>query len=444
MTSPSNALPAASAAPSATGSSPVVVHGWRQTFASLTNRNFRLLWISMLFSFTAMQTTFIAQGLLTYRLTGTATSLGLVSLAWGLGQLPFTLVGGVAADRLNKRWLMVVSQTTLCLTAVALALLVLLDLIAVWQIAAIAVVSGAMFAFNVPARQAWIPEMVGSDLLNNAVALNTAAFTATGILGPMVAGVLIAVPGVDIAEIYYIVAACYAVVVVMLLSIPGGEPAANASRAHPVRELLDGLAYVRDHPVLPYLLVMGFLPIVLAMPFRSFFPVFQDEVYGVGDGWLGAMGAITAIGALISTLFVASLAQGAKRSAIQLAGVLGFGVSLIVFAIMPSLLPGLIALFFVGLASNAFWALNNTMLLDVSDKAYYGRVMSVYMLSWAVMPFVALPESALADRFGVQALVAGIGVTLIVVALAAVMLLPGHRRLQAMEGEAIAQTRRPA
>jgi MFS family permease len=301
-----------------------------------------------------------------------------------------------------------------------------------------------MFAFNVPARQAWIPEMVGSDLLNNAVALNTAAFTATGILGPMVAGVLIAVPGVDIAEIYYIVAACYAVVVVMLLSIPGGEPAANASRAHPVRELLDGLAYVRDHPVLPYLLVMGFLPIVLAMPFRSFFPVFQDEVYGVGDGWLGAMGAITAIGALISTLFVASLAQGAKRSAIQLAGVLGFGVSLIVFAIMPSLLPGLIALFFVGLASNAFWALNNTMLLDVSDKAYYGRVMSVYMLSWAVMPFVALPESALADRFGVQALVAGIGVTLIVVALAAVMLLPGHRRLQAMEGEAIAQTRRPA
>lgn len=411
--------------------------GWPRTFSSLANPHFRLLWISMLFSFTAMQMSFIVQNLLTFELTGKAVWLGVVSLGWGIPLLAFTLVGGVAADRLHKRWLMVFSQSAMVVTSLLTGLLIQTGVIAVWQIFALALVTGTVFAFNVPARQAWIPELVGQEQLMNAVALNSAAFTSTGIVGPGLAGILIAAPFVGLAQIYYLMAACYAIVVLMLLRIPGGTPVAGGERAPPYRELVDGLGYIRRHPVLPLLLLMGFVPIVLGMPYRNFFPVFAERVYHVGEGWQGGMAAVMAVGALAGSLWVASLSNTSRRSAIQLAGGLGFGVTLILFAAAPVLPLGLLALVFVGLTANGYWALNNTMVLASTDQEYYGRVMSVYMLSWSVMPFVALPESALADQFGVQTMVAGVGALLVLSLLAIVLLLPGHRRLREHEASQV-------
>ena len=413
------------------------VGGRLRTFSSLANPHFRLLWISMLFSFTAIQMSFIAQGFLTFELAGTATALGVVSLGWGLAQLPLSLIGGVAADRLHKRWLIIGSQATMVGLSILTAVLIQTGVIAVWQIFLISLATGTVFAFNVPARQAWIPELVGQEKLMNAVALNSAAFTSTGIIGPALAGILLAAPGVGLAEIYYLMAGCYVVVVLMLLRIPGGAPRTDIEHGHPFRELLDGLTYVRRHQVLPFLLLMGFVPIVLGMPYRTFFPVFQERVYQVGEGWLGAMGAVMAVGALIGSLGVASLSNTSRRSLFQLAGALGFGVTLVFFGAASSLWLGLVALLFVGLASNGFWALNNTMVLGNTSPRYYGRVMSVYMLSWSVMPFVALPESALADLLGVQTMTVGVGLLLVMLILAIVLLLPGHRRLREHEADSI-------
>ena len=406
---------------------------WARTFSSLGNPHFRRLWVSMLFSFTAIQMSFIAQGVLTFQLTGTATSLGLVSLGWGLTQLPLSLVGGVAADRLHKRWIIISSQSALAVTSLLTAILIQTDAIAVWQIFALAMLMGTAFAFNVPARQAWIPELVGEERLMNAVALNSSAFTLTGIVGPALAGILLAAPFVGLAEIYYFTAACFAIVVVIMLRIPGGAPSTDRDRPPPHRELLDGLSYVRHHPTLPFLLLMGFVPIVLGMPYRTFFPVFQERVYGVSEGWLGAMGAVMAVGALTGSLVVASLSTTSRRSLIQLAVGIGFGVSLILFGAAPVLPLGLVALLFVGLTANGYWALNNTMVLGSTAPEYYGRVMSVYMVSWSMTSFSALPESALADHVGVQTMVAGVGALLVVLLLAIVFLLPGYRRLQARE-----------
>ncbi len=407
--------------------------GWRRTFSSLSNPDFRLLWISMLFSFTAIQMSFTAQGFLTFDLTGSATSLGLVGLGWGIPQLAFSLIGGVAADRLHKRWLIIFSQATMAATSVLTAVLIQTGVIAVWQIFVLALITGTVFAFNVPARQAWIPELVGQEKLMNAVALNSAAFTSTGIVGPGLAGALIAVPLIGLTGVYYLMAGCYVIVVLLLLRIPGGAPAADRERLPLLRDLLDGLRYIRSHRVLPILLLMGFVPIVLGMPYRTFFPVFAREVYDVGSVGLGAMGVVMSVGALAGSLGVASLSNTSRRSQIQLAGGLGFGAALILFAAAPVLPLGLVALLFVGLTANGFWALNNTMVLGSTDQEYYGRVMSVYMLSWSVMPFAALPESALADALGVQTMVAGVGALLIVALLAIVLLLPGHRRLREQE-----------
>ncbi len=411
--------------------------GLSKMFSSLANAQFRLLWISMLFSFTAIQMMITTQGFLTFDLTGSAKALGLVSLGWGIPQLSLTLVGGVAADRLHKRWLIIASQSVMAVTSVVTAVLIQTGVIEVWQIFVTALITGTVFAFNVPARQAWIPELVGQKQLMNAVALNSAAFTSTGIIGPGLAGALIAVPLIGVTGVYYLMAACYVVVVLLLLRIPGGAPAQHRERPSPLRDLVDGLRYVRRHSLLPFLLLMGFVPIVLGMPYRTFFPVFASDVYDVGPVGLGAMGVVMSVGALAGSLAVASLSPTSRRSLIQLVGGLGFGVSLIVFAAAPNLPLGLLALLFVGLAANGYWALNNTMVLGDTDQAYYGRVMSVYMLSWSVMPFVALPQSALVDVVGVQAMVAGVGALLIVMLLAIVLLLPGHRRLREREANAV-------
>lgn len=387
----------------------------------------------MLFSFTAIQMMFIAQGYLTYDLTGTATSLGFISLGWGIPQLAFSLVGGVAADRLHKRWLILLSQAVMAATSFITAVLIQTGVIAVWQIFVMALVSGTVFAFNVPARQAWIPELVGQEKLMNAIALNSAAFTSTGILGPGLAGGLIAVPFVGLTGVYYLMAGCFVVVVLMVARIPGGEPAAEAQSEAPLEDLLDGLRYVRRHAVLPTIILMGFVPIVIGMPYRTFFPVFSEDIYGVGSVGLGAMGVAMSIGALAGSLVIASLSDSSRRSLIQLALGLGFGITLILFAAAPELMLGLFVLLFLGFAANAFWALNNTMVLGNTDKQYYGRVMSVYMLSWSVMPFATVPESALADIVGVQMMVAGTGALVVILLLAVVVVMPGFRRLQELE-----------
>ena len=414
----------------AVASSAPPLGGWRRTFSSLSIPHYRLLWVSMLFSFTAIQMSFVAQGFLTFDITGTATSLGVVGLGWGIPLLGLSLIGGVAADRLHKRWLMILSQVALAASSLLTAVLIQTDVIAVWHIFLLALIMGIAFAFNVPARQAWIPELVGEDQLMNAVALNSSAFTSTGIVGPALAGILIAVPFVGLAGVYYLMTGAYIIVILLLVRIPGGAPASGLKQADPLRELLDGLSYIRRHAVLPTLLLMGFVPIVLGMPYRTFFPVFQEEVYGVGSIGLGAMSAMMALGALVGSLAVASLSGTARRSLIQLVGGIGFGLALILFAAAPVLAFGLPALVLVGLTSNGYWALNNTMVLGSTEPAYYGRVMSVYMLSWSINPFVALPESALADQVGVRAMMAGVGVLLVVLLIAIAYLVPGSRRLR--------------
>ncbi len=153
----------------------------------------------------------------------------------------------------------------------------------------------------------------------------------------------------------------------------------------------------------------------------------------MGSLGLGMMGAAMAIGAVFGSLGVASMQNTSGRSVIQLVGGVGFGVSLIVFAAMPVLPLGLVALLFVDLMSNGYWALNNAMILGSTGPAYYGRVMSIYMLSRSIMPFVALPESALADRIGVQWMMGGVGGLLVLILLGIALLLLGYQRLRAAE-----------
>ena len=160
-------------------------------FRVLENPSYRTLWLGMLAVFAAMQVSVIARGYLAFQLSGSATALGLVMLARGMPQLVLSPLGGVVADRMDKRRLLVLTQAAMAVTTALTAALVLLDLIAVWQLVLIGAVEGAVWVFNMPARQALVPELVGDKELMNAVAVNSAGFNASRISGPAAAGALI-------------------------------------------------------------------------------------------------------------------------------------------------------------------------------------------------------------------------------------------------------------
>ena len=385
--------------------------GWQRTFASLSNPHFRMLFISMLVSFIGLHMGFMAQSALTYKLEGNATSLGIVVLAWGVPQMVFSLVGGVAADRINKRTIILVSQGTIGVLMLALAISIQTGHVALWQIAGLGFVQGTVFSFNVPARQAWIPEIVGRDKLSNAIALNSSGFNMASVAGPFLAGGLITVPFIGFSGVYFIMAGCFFAVVLLLLRTPadGAEPR-EATGSSVTEDMKEGVNYVRAHSALMTMLAMGFVVIVLGMPYRTLFPVFAGEIYDVGSVGLGAMYTAGGIGALVGSLLVAMWSQSPNKGRLQLISAVGFAATLVVFAMINWYPLGLVTLAMMGLLSMGFVALNNTMVLSASEPEYYGRVQSVYMLSWSVQPFAAMPIAVLADVWGAQYAVALSGV----------------------------------
>lgn len=403
--------------------------GWRRTFATLEVPEYRTLWWGMIASFMAMQMNIVARGYLAFDLTGSATALGVVSLAWGIPMLAFSLIGGAVADRMRKRDILMQSQAAMGVLALITAVLVHLGVIQIWHLVVLGLGQGTVFAFNMPARSAIIPELVGQDRLQNAFALNNAGMNMSRIVGPAMAGAMISVPFIGMTGTFYFMTLLYVVVQWSLMLLPKGkEP--QRIRAPMIEEIAGGFRHIRNNQTLLILMSMAFIPIMLGMPYQTLMPVFQEDVLGVGSLGLGLLLGATGVGALVGSLFVASLEDGRARGYIQMMAGIAFGATLLVFALMTNFVLALIAIALVGTASAAYMSLNQTMIMGYTEEEYYGRVMSVYMMTFSVMPLAAMPMGALADAFGVQATVA-IAAALIVVFISVIgTVMPTYRRIQ--------------
>lgn len=400
------------------------------TFAALGVRNYRVLWLGMLAAFTAMQMQMVAQGFLAYKLTGSATVLGLVGLASGLPQLFLGLIGGVVADRVPKRRLLTITQTSTGIIALTTALLVSSGQIQVWHLYALGVAQGTVFAFNMPARQAWIPQLVGEQHLMNAVALNNAGMNFTRIFGPALAGALIGVPGVGLSGVFFLISGCYVLVVASIVSISiAGLPMKRDRRSSPLADLSEGVRYVWADSYLRMLLLLAFVVTCLGMPYQTFLPVFAGkDVLDIGSTGLGLMSAAVGVGALVGSLVVASAGNMPRRSLVQLVMGAGFGVSLVLFGLASVPVAAMVVLALVGLTANFFMSLNSTMLMSRSEPRFYGRVMSVYMLSWSAMPLASVPLGRAADTIGAPHTVALAGAAIAIIVTAVGLLATSYRR----------------
>jgi MFS family permease len=397
------------------------------TFDALRDRNYRWLWIGSLASSATFQMGTVAQGWLVYELTGSAFALGWVSSGWAISSLILSLYGGAIADRVDKRDLLIWTRLAMIVNTLALAVLISTGAVRLWHLVANSMLSGVLFSFMMPASQAIVADLVDRDTLLNAVSLNSVGMGLMGIFSAAVAGYLIQAMGAEGA--YYVMAAFYVVALFTLTRIPRagqGERSLTSVWA----DLWEGVRYMGAHATLPSLLGLTMAWTLLGMSYRTFMPKYAQDVMGMDASGLGILMAAPGVGGLISSLVTASLGnfQG-KGRLLMISGVL-FGLFLVLFGNVPYLAPVLLLLVAIGAAGNACMVSTNCLLQTHAEERMRGRVMSVYMMTWGLMPLGTLPAGALADRTGVPLVVTLQGALLAAVFVLVGIFWPRLRRLE--------------
>jgi len=376
-------------------------------FASLSDVTYRLLWWGGTFVFLAMQVQQIARAWLTYEITGSNAALGGVMLGFGIAGLVAIPIGGVLADRLDKRTIMVGCQLVNTATAAAMATVVLTDVVTYPMVIAAAVLGGIAISLLAPARMAMIAEVVDRDRLTNAVMLSTTSLQATRVLGPAVAGTLIGVVWVGLGGVFVISSALSGVSVVLTVMLPSSESQAARSGG-PVADLLDALRYVRARSELTRIITLSLVVVMLGFPYQVFLPVVVGDIFGRDAASLGLMTTAAALGAVVVTLMLADTPPGRlqRRQTIS-AAVLG--ASLVAFALSPWFWGAVAVIAATGGAMAAFQSLNGSLAISLAAMEYHGRVQSLLMLSFSALGLATLPIGLVADSIGVRPTLSGLG-----------------------------------
>lgn len=374
--------------------------GWLATFDSLQVVGYRWFWFSLLSSMAALNMQFLVRGWLVYELTGSPRALGLVAAAMGIALMLFAPLGGVVADRVDKRNLMVAAQSAGGLLALVIAILVSTGAIMLWHLVVASVLSGIIWAFSLPARQAIIPELVEKHRIMNAVAISSGAMHLSRVVFPALGGLLMSTLGVACA--YYVVVVCYMAGVALLLRVPAAGGAAVEANASMGFHLAEGIRYIRRSPILVALLLMAVVPILFGMPYQMLMPVFAEDVLDVGARGLGFLMAAVGLGALAGSLLVASLGDFRHKGLLLFGSVLLFGVTLILFTLSTDFYLCLLILLCVGVVNTAYLSINNTLLQTNAEDQVRGRVMSIYVMTFGLNGVGVLLVGELAEHLDVS------------------------------------------
>ena len=394
---------------------------------SLRHRNYRLLWIGTIVSNSGDWMDQIALNWLVYLLSGSAVQLALLNLCRLAPIFVFTLVGGVIADRMERRRLLFVTQVVAMVLAVVLAMLTWLELVQIWMVLLIAIGRGIVLSFNQPARQSLISELVPRDDLRNAIALNSATLNLTRVLGPTIGGLLIATVGV--AGAFFLNAVSFVAVLYALALMRFPERQATLSRGSILSELGGGFKYLSGHATLRMLVVLALAPFVLGIPYMTMLTVFASDVLQVGGGGLGLLTACSGVGAVAGALWVAAQAQRVRLGRLMLIGMMSFGLSLLIFSVSGSFWLSLLMLLWVGVSQQIYMASNNALIQTQVEEQYRGRVLSTLFLNRGMVPLGTMIAGFGTSLFGVQATMATMGGTLLALAVLVAWLSPTARDL---------------
>ena len=379
----------------------------RRTFRSLRIYNYRLFFFSQVVSMSGTWMQSVAQSWLVLQLTGSGIDLGItVGLQFG----PVLVVGawaGALADRVDKRKLLIVTQSVAAGLALILGVLTAADVVTVWMIWVLAGLTGTTVALDMPSRQSFVYEMVGPDDLANAVGLNAVTINSSRIIGPALGGVLIA--GVGVAPCFFLNAVSFVAVIVALAVMHTGELLRGARLVREPGQIRAGLRYAWHAPALRIPLLMMAVVSTLAYNYSVVLPLLTKSVYGRGGGAYGALSAAMGVGALAGALLMASRARPSRR--LLVASTFAFGLVTVLLAVAPGYYVGMALLVLLGGAGVLFISTTNSLLQLNADDAMRGRVMSLWAVLFLGSTPIGGPLTGLLVRgFGVRWAVAVGGV----------------------------------
>jgi MFS family permease len=394
---------------------------------ALQHRNYRIYFFCLLVSFVGTWMQSVAQSWLIYRLTGSAWLLGLVGFA---GQMPVFLLGplgGVMADRHSRYRIIIVTQILAMTQALLLAFLTLSGRVTVGAVLGLAMMLGLVNAFDLPTRQSFVVELVGKQDLMNAIALNSSMINAARIVGPPLAGLIVAWLGEGLC--FLINGLSFTVVVAGLLAMRINDRRAERPSDSAVSDLLEGFRYVRETRPIRALLLLVALVSIFGMPYIVLMPIFADRILNAGARGLGLLLGSAGVGALGGALTLAARRHVRGLGRVVALSVAALGVMLILFSMSRSLILSALLLVPVGFSLILQMSASNTLLQTMVTDRMRGRVMSFYSMSLMGMaPFGSLLAGAIAARAGAPYTVAGGGALCLVGAALFWMRLPALSR----------------
>ncbi len=395
-------------------------------FTALLYRDFRLLWLGLLISNLGTWMQFTAMGFFVARMAGSqheaALDLGILGAARAIPVLLLSPLAGIVADHLPRRRVLFVTNSTMALAALLLALLATAHRLEMIGLVLISALNSAANGFDSPTRQSWVPLLVDREYVGNAVGLNSVAFNAPAVIGPALAGLLIVWFGVS-GAFYFNAAATLAVVVAVMMMHP--SPPSATQREPTLRAMRHGIAFIVRHPALRWIVFAQFVTALLTRPYGQLVPAMAVNVLHSGArglGWsVSAIGAGGFGGALVTAYF----AQRERRSRLWLQSGLTMSLGVLALAFVPALAAALPVLFAIGVGTLAQLGATNTLIQTLSPDDVRGRALSIYtMIAIGVVPLGALVDGAIASVIGLRATFALAGVVCAVIFLGIWVLRP--------------------
>lgn len=345
----------------------------------------------------------VVQSVLAFDLTGNNSSVGFVAMGMGIPMLLLGPIGGALSDRMSKRMLLMFGQSAVGGVFFVVGLLTALDVITIWMLAGLTLLMGCTFAMLMPARQAWVGDLLRGPALTNGVALQQLSMNATRIIGPLAAGGMIAWAVIGIGGTYMVMASFFVMAVGLLVIMEPTQRRRDGGSTSVFADLRRGLEYTWRAVDVRLLMLMFGGVVLTAFSYQQLLPGFLENELGQPANRVGVIYGATAVGGIIFTLLLTTRGMGVNPAALMLMCGAALAGAVVLLAMSPTFLVALGAAAFVGAASSGFQMCNQVILMQRADPAYFGRVMSLTMTAFGLQMIVGFPAGALADQVGERA-----------------------------------------
>jgi len=387
------------------------------TFQSLENPQYRLLWIGSLFSMLAFMMQWTVQAVVAFNLGGTNSAVGLVQLGVGLSMLIVGPFGGVIADRVSKKPMVLWGQSIIGVTFFVTGAMILAGTLTLVWLMVLTTIMGLVFAFLSPTLQAWIGEIVPRRMLPNAVALSQLAASGSRVVGPFAAGTMLATAAIGAGGAYLFMGTLFMVVLATLLRLPPTRAKPDGERRPVLAELAEGIRYVAGHSAIRTLMLLFMAVVVLGYMWQIVLPSFLERHLGRSPTDIGLILTVNAVAALAVALPLAGIVSTRWAWPAMFACIALLGVGFLLLATASSFEMALLAACALGPGLSGFMLVNNALTMANTDPGYFGRVMSLTMLAWGFQGTLSLPFGILADTIGEREMLAIMGVLLFGIAI---------------------------